>query len=238
MKTLEVLEKVLKGKRISKDTERHYRDALGSLAKYSEEFPVSGVVVNEWLGSLEGYADATVRNWFNFVNSAGKYIEKISGVNRRGVAKVVNPCRNADRPKVEKKRRRYFTAGEVVRIIKACRFEQDKVLILVLIDSTCRIGELAGLSIGQVGESWLDLRGKSGERRYRCDKAICDKLKELGANGEPIFRSRSGGEADVVSLKHRVRRVIKEAGITGSKLGAHSLRHSGASLVAQETVQR
>ncbi len=235
VKTLEVLEKVLKGKRISENTGRHYRDALGSLADYSDEWPESGVVVNEWLGGLTGYADTTARNWFNFVNSAGKYMEKISGKRSNGVSVMPNPCESADRPGVEKKRRRYFTAGEVVRIIKACRFEQDKVLVLTLIDSTCRIGELAGLRTRQVGDSWLDLKGKSGERRYRCDSAICGKLKELGVNGEPIFKGRNGVEADVVSLKHRVRRVIKEAGITGSKLGAHTLRHSGASLVAQET---
>lgn len=235
MKTLEVLEKVLRGKRIKVDTERHYRDALRSLACYSEEFPESGVIINEWLSSLTGYADTTIRNWFNFVNSAGKYMEKISGKRSNGVSVMPNPCENADRPRVEKKRRRYFTVGEMVRIIKACRFEQDKILVLTLIDSTCRIGELAGLRSRQVGESWLNLKGKSGERRYRCDSAICDKLKELGVNGEPIFKGRNGVEADVVSLKHRVRRVIKEAGITGSKLGAHTLRHSGASLVAQET---
>ena len=39
----------------------------------------------------------------------------------------------------------------------------------------------------------------------------------------------------LTTIKHRVRRVIKEAGIMGSKLGPHALRHSGASLVAQET---
>jgi len=227
VKTLEVLEKVLKGKRVRPDTVRHYRDALGSLAKYSEDWPVSGLVINEWLGSLKGYSDMTVRNWFNFVNSAGKYMKK--------AYKVDNPCESADRPKVTKKRRRYFTASEVVRIIKACRFEQDKVLVLVLIDSTCRIGELAGLEAKNVGDSWIDVAGKTGERRYRCDSAICAKLRELGASGQPIFKNRSGGHADVVSLKHRVRRVIREAGITGSKLGPHTLRHSGASLVAQET---
>lgn len=227
MKTIEVLEKVLRGKRVKPNTERHYKDALGSLAECSEDWPVDGVVINEWLVSLAGYADATVRNWFNFVNSAGKYMKK--------AYKVDNPCESADRPKVSKKRRRYFTADEVVRIIKACRFEQDKVLLLTLIDSTCRIGELAGLEARNVGDSWIDVTGKSGERRYRCDAAICAKLRELGDNGQPIFRARDGGNAGVVSLKHRVRRVIKEAGITGSKLGAHTLRHSGASLVAQET---
>ena len=77
-------------------------------------------MINEWLGSLEGYGDATVRNWFNFVNSAGKYMKK--------AYKADNPCESADRPKVSKKRRRYFTAVEVARIIKACRFEQDLTL--------------------------------------------------------------------------------------------------------------
>ncbi len=227
MRTLEVLEKVLKGKRVKDDTKRHYRDALKSLAEYSEEYPQSGVVINEWLGTLTGYSDMTVRNWFNYVNSAGKYMAK--------AYKMVNPCDDANRPKVAKKRRRYFTAVELVRIIKACRFEQDKVLVLTLIDSTCRIGELVGLKANDVGDSWIDVKGKTGERRYRCDNRICEVLKRLGSDGKAIFKGRFGAEAGVVSLKHRVRRVIKEAGITGSKLGAHTLRHSGASLVAQET---
>ncbi len=227
MKTLEVLEKVLKGKRIKVSTIRHYREALGSLAKYSEEWPDSGAVINEWMGTLTEYADTTVRNWYAFVNSAGKYMKK--------VAKIDNPCEGADRPKVEKKRRRYFNAVELLKIIQACRFEQDKVLILTLIDSACRIGELVGLREKAVGEAWLYLKGKTGERRYRCDSVICNKLKEIGAGGVPIFTGQNGKEADVDCLKHRVRRVIARAGITGSKLGAHTLRHSGASLVAQET---
>ena len=37
MKTLEVLEKVLKGKRLKPATQRHYREALGSLSRSSQE---------------------------------------------------------------------------------------------------------------------------------------------------------------------------------------------------------
>ncbi len=227
METLEVLQRVLKGKRVRVDTQRHYRDALNSLAKYSSDWPVGGVVIDEWIASLAEYSDMTVRNWYNYVNAAGKYMKKAYG--------VINPCESANRPKIAKKRRRYFTPGEVVRIIRACRFEQDKVLILTLIDSTCRIGELVGLEARNVGDGWIDVKGKTGERRYRCDVAICNKLKELGEGGKPIFIGRDGEDASVSSLKHRVRRVVREAGITGSKLGPHTLRHSGASLVAQET---
>jgi hypothetical protein len=52
MKTLEVLKKVMKGKRLKPSPQRHYRDALGSLARYSEDWPVNGVIINEWLASL------------------------------------------------------------------------------------------------------------------------------------------------------------------------------------------
>ena len=84
MKTIEVLEKVLKGKRIKPATQRHYREALGSLAEYEEEWPSSGVVINEWMGSLDRFADSTVKMWFDFVNSAGKYMKM--------AFKVENPC--------------------------------------------------------------------------------------------------------------------------------------------------
>ncbi len=49
MKTMEVMEKVLKGKRIKPATQRHYREALGSLAEYSEDWPSNGAAINEWI---------------------------------------------------------------------------------------------------------------------------------------------------------------------------------------------
>lgn len=227
MKTLEVLDKVLKGKRVKQTTKRHYREALGSLAKYSEEWPRSGVVINEWIASLDNYADSSIRMWFNFVNAAGKYMKK--------AYRLKNPCETAEKPKVSKKRRRYFTPDELMRIIRACRFEQDRALVLTLIDSAARVGELVGITANDVGDSWLNVKGKTGERRYRLDSRLCQILRALGNDGKPVFKGRDGRPADVNSLKHRVRRVIREAGITGSKLGPHTLRHSGASIVAKET---
>ncbi len=243
MKTSEVLAKVLKGKRIKPVTQKHYSEVLGLLARYSEEWPDSGIVINEWLGSLSKFADSTVKMWFDYVNSAGKYIERVSGRNSDRSWKVPNPCADADRPKVEKKRRRYFTAEELMRIIDACREVPERVLILSLVDSTCRIGEIGvnregegGLYGRNVGDSWMDLKGKTGERRYRLDEFLCEAMKAMaGGDDQPVFRDATGKTASVDALKNRVKRVIKRAGITGSKLGPHTLRHSGASLVAQET---
>jgi len=231
MKTLEVVEKVLKGKRLKPNTQRHYRDALGSLARYAEDWPVGGVIINEWLASLEGYADTTVKMWFDFVNAAGKYIQK--------AYKVDNPCAEAERPKVRKKKRRYFTIDELVAIIKACANEFELLLVLTLIDSACRIGELVNLKGGDVGDGFINVIGKTGQRRYRLDVRLCEKLRAMaGGDDEPVFKQKSGGfYQDGDGLGHRVRYVIERAGIKGKKVGVHTLRHSSASLVARETGQ-
>lgn len=235
METLEVLEKVLRGKRIKTATQRHYRESLRSLSSYEAEWPINGIVISEWLASLKGYSDSTIKMWFDFVNSAGKYMEKAYGIE--------NPCKTADRPKVSKKRRRYYTVDELVKIIRTCKYDYDKALVLTLVDSTCRIGEIGanrqgegGLYGRDVGDTWIHVAGKTGERRYRLDAAISVKLKQMaGGDNEPVFKDRFGRASSVDALQHRVRRVVKAAGIGGSKLGPHTLRHSGASLVAIAT---
>jgi integrase len=228
MKTLEVLERVLRGKRLKANTQRHYREALGSLARYSEDWPVSGVIINEWLASLEEYADSTIKMWFDFVNAAGKYMQK--------AYKVANPCAEAERPKVSKRKRRYFTIDELVAIIKACMNEFEVLLVLTLIDSACRIGELVNLKGGDVGDGFINVMGKTGQRRYRLNGGLCEKLKALaGGDGEPVFKQKSGGfYQDGDGLGHRVRYVVERAGIKGKKVGVHTLRHTSASLLARE----
>ena len=180
MKTLEVLEKVLRGKRLKPNTQRHYRDALGSLSRYSEDWPVSGVIINEWLASLTGYADTSVKMWFDFVNAAGKYIKK--------AYKIDNPCAEAERPKISKKRRRYFTTEEMVAIIRACANDFERLLVLTLIDSACRIGELVNLKGGDVCDGFINVMGKTGQRRYRLDVRLCEKLRVMaGGDDKPVF---------------------------------------------------
>jgi len=189
------------------------------------------VIINEWLASLKGYADTTIKMWFDFVNAAGKYMQK--------AYKVANPCAEAERPRVSKKKRRYFTIDELVAIIKACVNEFELLLVLTLIDSACRIGELVNLKGGDVGDGFINVIGKTGQRRYRLDVSLCEKLRTLaGGDDEPVFKQKSGGfYQDGDGLGHRVRYVVERAGIKGKKVGVHTLRHSSASLVARETGQ-
>jgi len=229
MKTLEVLDKVLKGKRLRPATQRHYVDALGSLARYSEVWPKSGAVINEWLSSLDGFADTTIKMWFSVINSAGRYVKKAH--------RVANPCERAERPKVSKRKRRYFTPEELVSIIKACVNDYEILLVLTLIDSACRIGELVNVKGDDVGDGFINVMGKTGQRRYRLNAAICERLRIMAdGDSKPVFKQKWTGSfyPDGNALAHRVRYIVQRAGIKGAKSGVHTLRHSSASLVAQE----
>ena len=231
MKTLEVLDLVIKGKRLKPRSKDNYRAAFSSMAGVSEDWPESSAVINEWVASLNRLSDSTVRLFFTLVNAGGKYAKK--------VCNVANPCEYAERPKVSKKRRRYFSVQELAAIVKACKDEYELLLVLTLIDSACRIGELVRLRGRDVGDGFIDVEGKTGQRRYRLDSRICEKLKVLaGGEDEAVFKNRDGGfHSSSGSLGHRVRYIATRAGLTGNRLGPHTIRHSSASLLATEWKQ-
>lgn len=222
MKTLEVLNEVLAGKRMSDKSKESYKAVFASLGKMYEEFPERSVEVNKWLVSLDGYADQTVRLWFTILRSACAYME----VNYE----LKNACKGLDAPKVQKRQRRYFKAEEIVMILQACKGEFDTALVMTLVDSGCRVGGLPKLKGSDVADGWLNLTEKTGERRYRLDVRLCEVLKRMAGSDDGLVFGLSGS-----ALSMRVMRICRRAGLKGDKLGAHTLRHSSASLVASET---
>lgn len=236
MKTLEALERILKGKRIAEGTKKEYRTVFESLAKYSEEYPSEGYVINEWLNSLEGIQDTTVQKYYKLMNAGGRYIEKTMGRNEIGLPKFPNPCRDAERPKTKKKQRRYFSKEEIMKALKGCRNRKEVLLISVLIDSACRIGELVEFKRKDIGNGFILLKGKTGERKYRLSNRICEELYYSVENDDDlIFKNENGWAHNRGTMSQWVTRIVKRSGITGNKLGAHSFRHASASLVAEKT---
>ena len=182
MKTMYVLKEVLAGKRMSESSKRNHEAVFNSLNKFSEEFPVKSVVVNKWLTSLKGYSDQTVRLWFSILKNACEYME--------ANYESHNPCKGIEAPTVKKRKRRYFKADEIVRILQACNGEYEYALIMTLVDSGCRIGEIGNLKGGDVGDSWLNVSGKTGQRKYRLDARLCIVLKRLsGGDNNLVFNS-------------------------------------------------
>lgn len=227
MITLEVLEKYLKSHKLKPQTVSMYTYVFKSLSEYSEDWPVSSVIIDEWLTGLDGMSDVSIKTYYVVANTVGKYMKR--------AYKLDNPCEDANVPKVQKKKRRYFTADEMVSIIKACINDNEKLLVAVLIDSGCRIGELATLRASGVGDGWIDVVGKTGERRHRLSPELCERMRVAGADGGTVFKMVDGSDCTVAALKLRMRRVVQRAGIKGKKIGVHTFRHSVGSLVAKHT---
>jgi len=141
-----------------------------------------------------------------------------------------NACKGLGAPKVQKRKRRYFKAEEIVRILQACKSDYDVALIMTLVDSGCRVGGLTNLKGSDVGDGWLNVKEKTGQRRYRLDIRICEALRRLAGSDDGLVFGLSSN-----ALSMRVIRICKRAGLKGEKLGPHTLRHSSASLVAEET---
>lgn len=226
MKTLEVLDRVLKGKQLAEESRRQMTYVLEIFAEYSEEWPESGVIINEWLNSLD-IADISKLTYFQILKSAGSYIHKYF--------KLDNPADTAEIPHFRKKQRRYFTPEECMLVLASCKYHYDRELILALMDSLCRIGGLSNLQGKDVLNGFIITHEKTGDRKYRLDVRICQALKKLaGSDDAWVFTKINGEKISANTLSQKVRCIVKRAGITGKKLGAHTFRHSGASLIAKE----
>jgi integrase len=163
------------------------------------------------------------------------------------ILKVLNYCliddlelpdamKGVKSPKVAKKQRRYFSPKELFSIITEPKNSTlDRLIVLCFLDSTARCGELCNLETENVKDGFFVSIGKTGQRKYRLNPQLCEELRELGKGHKYVFRNRFEGPMETKQMYRMTRRIFIRAGLTGEKLGPHTLRHSAASLVAQFT---
>jgi integrase len=246
MKTSVLWQKYQNSKRLANTTFARYQIVVNRCNEISDEFPSSGIEVNEIIKYLESkyhLNDESLKTSYQVINALGNFQERYYDIK--------NPCKKAEKIHRKKKSRRYFSPQEIGQIIARCYTDYDRALILTLIDSACRIGELIQLKGSDVLENQIKVVGKTGERTYRLDPRLCIILKNLAGSNESyvfkhIVRNGKRNEPDNntvfsdepstrASLTQRVRNLMIEAGITGKKIGAHTLRHTSASIVGIES---
>jgi integrase/recombinase XerD len=219
---------------LAASTLKNYRWFFEKLESYSEYWPSVPSEVNGFISSLDGLNDSSVRQLYKTFRAFGRYTKRTYG--------WADPTENAECPRVKRKNRRYFSSAELTAVIGACRNVREKALILALLDSSARIGELASLRVAGLRDGFIMVSGKTGERHYRCDAGVVAMLREIAIDGVVFPKNNSSRQviypvlpASGVNLGDRVKWIFKRAGLTGSKLGPHTLRHTAASLVAKET---
>lgn len=149
-----------------------------------------------------------------------------------------SPFDKVQMPRLEKKVLEAVNSEGIAAILKACKYERDKAIILFMLDSGVRASELCSLNVEDIdfatGEVAIK-RGKGQKGRVvyigpRARKQIRRYfIRELGCEPsakKPLFITQDDGSRFVYyTLKQLLRRLREKSGVNFS---AHSLRRTFA----------
>ena len=139
-----------------------------------------------------------------------------------------NPCDGLQPLPRQQHLPRVLTEEEVIQLVAAADNARDRVLLLLVLDSGLRLGEVAGLRHADLRGQWLEVSGKVGMRQVPVSPEVMITLKGLG-NGDHVWTGLKGPLA-FHGVKLAYRRLFDRAGIRGPKKGAHTLRHTFATM--------
>ena len=215
--------KELEGARRSAQTIRNYRHQLMPLARRAPRLPCSADAVRLALDdrSQGAYSRkqqlAAIRRFLRWTGT-GDPTEAWPDITAR-----------AEVPRV-------FSDSEIDTVVSTAKTNRDRLLVLVLLDTGIRVGEMSGMRPSDLEGRWLRVDGKTGPRRVPISEWVAMDLMEL-ADGHAVFwqaRGRPGVPMPTESLKKTIVRILKNAGITGRRVGAHTFRHSMATRFVED----
>jgi integrase len=241
LKTVLVIESFLKNKRRHVRSLERYLQIFREFVAMYPELPTSSVEIDAFLSTIKG-SDSNLATYYSIIRALYKFaFENLNYVD--AMAKM-------HKPKIHHIEYRLRTPEELDRILAAAKPGKEITLCLVCLDSSCRIGALGrhetlpgqwymGLHISNLGyNSFTVPAEKTGERTYTCLPEYINMMRDIANEEGYIFHSdRKSLHPSNTSkeLSKLFTEIVKRAGVTGKKLGPHSFRHLGGSLIAQST---
>jgi len=141
-----------------------------------------------------------------------------------------NPMDFVDPPRRRKKVRPTLTSSEMMQLLFHAQISSDRAILSLFIDCGARCGEAASLRKQDIFEDYIRVEGKSGQREIPISDETRRLLFALVAdddNTEFVFRGERG-PLTPSGVYQLVKRYKRKAGVTGSKLGQHRIRHAFA----------
>ena len=213
-------------------TLRTYAWFLQALARDHPNLPLDSGAVQRFIKSRGGKAADSLKTSFRTVKTFYGWLVK------QGLLDVtLDPFLRIERPRGKTPIPRVLSLQQLRRLLDVSIPPFNRALILTLLDTGCRIGELADRNKDHLAGGTLELFGKMGGRLVPVSPEVAGYLLELPTyNLFPTLPWRGlagGGEvvdrpALAASLGQRVRKLLHRSGLGGRKLGPHLLRHSAA----------
>jgi site-specific recombinase XerD len=230
----------LRGQRKSEHTVIAYRDALNNFVAYCTKIGATDPVLSKtnvigWMGAQRDVSASTVRLRLTVLKLFARWLADEEAFD-------ADPITAVKPPKQDQKPVPDLSDDEIARMVKACEGNQiarkrDKAMLLVLVETGLRAGELLALDIGDINldECWLLVRrGKGGKsRRVRFSSgtaAAVDRYcraRRLAvrrpAEG-PLWVSNQGNRLSHNGLVNTLKARAEAAGVVGFHV--HRTRHS------------
>lgn len=226
---------------LSENTLKAYRQDLGEIAKYlgegglSPEAPSGLTAYAEWLSTKRNLAPTTVKRRLACLRALFAWAE------RRGEIGT-SPFRVTElRIRLPKRLPRCLSAVEL-KTLFAARRERGAAIalaILLLFTTGMRVSELTALTVADIDleRRTLRVRGKgdrerlvfltSGEVVSELRSFMKDEGLKRAVPSTWLFRNRNGGRLSTNGIRHKLRSIAANAGLS-RRITPHMLRHSAA----------
>ena len=204
-------------------TQGEYRRRLALFERAFPVLPETSPPVQSWINSFKNLTPETVHTRFATIRVFYRQLHLWH-------PDVPDPMPLVRGPRVPPKPMRTFSDQELYRLFSLLLSPRDRALITLFLDSGPRAGECANLTSEGILPGYAVLRGKTGARivpisdiTYRLLDALRPKLPPDGHHH--LFVGERG-PLTYQGIYKTIRRLCKQAGITGRRASPISFRHT------------
>jgi site-specific recombinase XerD len=137
-----------------------------------------------------------------------------------------NPMLRVPAPRRRKTLPRAMDLAEIERLLSQDLARRDRAMLMLMLDTGIRLGEVAGIRWHDVYGEYLVVRGKTGARRVPMSPEVRQLLIGLG-DAEHMWVGPKG-PLTPTGVQQLLKRALRGAGIRPPKAGPHLLRHTFA----------
>lgn len=182
-----------------------------------------------------GFAPVTVRAFVRIFKSFFNWCYQEELIDQEVTARL-SP------PKVPIRVRPAFTPEHINKILSSCDTSdplgfRDYVILLLLLDTGMRIGELCGLKVSDVSDHYIKVFGKGRREREiglhpEVSKLLWKYIHKYRrpdlSEEQALFLGRRGEPLQLMGFQHILQRVRNASGLQDIKFSAHVFRHTFA----------
>ncbi len=240
-----VFQKYMDTHKLSSYTVTFYNLVFKSFRVKYPTFPTDAIQIDEYIANLKAESGSTLsyvtrNNHLTIIKSFIKFAVKTFNIPDY-LPKISRlPKHQVETDHITK------SPEELLHLINRCSKPLHRLIILTLIDSGCRIGELgftpehSGLTADHIFPDLEEIHiiGKTGFHKMHCSAELCEALLQNASPSGAIFHTPQHPDGmtahDLTDLVHWL---FRKTFSKTAKMGAHTIRHSVGTMIADLTGQ-